>query len=45
MFVTNFYEMNESVLIFYYLYDTGSIDDILFSMFIVEYKYLRLQII
>jgi len=39
MFVTNFYEVNESVLIFHYMYDTGSIDDILFSMSIVEYQY------
>lgn len=41
MFVTKFYEINKSVLIFQYMHDTGSIGDILFSMSIVEYQYLR----
>jgi len=28
MFVTNFYDVNESVLMFYYMYDTDYIDRI-----------------
>jgi len=40
MFVTNFYEVNESVLIFHYMYDTGSIDAILFLLYVYNTDYL-----